>query len=405
MVIAVAGVGFAGVRYAGLDRLVGSRGYVVTVQLAESGGIFSNAEVAYRGVTIGRVAELHLSESGIDVDLDIDPSAPAIPADTRAVVANRSAVGEQYVDLRPEDEDGPYLAQGSVIPVERTEIPPAPESVLGNVDRLVTSVPIEDLRTVVDELGQAFTDAGPHLRTLLDNADSFTTTAAEHLPQTKALLADSRTVLATQERDARQIVSMAEDLNTIAKQLRTSDPALRDLVRIAPQVSVQATEILRDSGSALSVLLANLLTTAQLTTSRKAGIEQVLVAYPMMANLLTTVFPGDGTAHMGLVLNFNDPFICTRGYEGTVQRSGTDATPIPANTNAYCAEPAGSPINVRGSNNAPFPGSPPQQPATPAPLPPPATSPAPHSSLPGMSVLGPDQGRATSLAQLLGLPG
>ncbi|MFD1049408.1 MlaD family protein, partial [Kibdelosporangium lantanae] len=54
VVIAVVAVVYAGARYAGLDRLFGGAGYSVTVQLPDSGGIFTNAEVTYRGVQVGR---------------------------------------------------------------------------------------------------------------------------------------------------------------------------------------------------------------------------------------------------------------------------------------------------------------------------------------------------------------
>ncbi|MQA63054.1 MAG: MCE family protein, partial [Actinophytocola sp.] len=87
VLIAVASVVYVGGKYAGLDRLFGARGYVVTAQLADSGGIFTGAEVAYRGVTIGNVSALHLIDSGVDAELDIDNDAPPIPADTMAQVA------------------------------------------------------------------------------------------------------------------------------------------------------------------------------------------------------------------------------------------------------------------------------------------------------------------------------
>lgn len=401
LVIAVVGVTYAGARYAGLDRLFGSRGYVVTVRLADSGGIFTNVEVAYRGVTIGRVGELRLSRDGLDVDLDIDPSAPPIPADVTAVVANRSAIGEQFVDLRPDSDDGPHLAQGSVIPRERTRIPRAPEVLLENLDRLVTSVPIESLRTVVDELDQAFTGAGPQLQGLLDHTASLTAASAEHLPQTKALLADGRTVLATQQRDSAQILALAQGLNQIAQRLKTSDPDLRRLITVSPQVADLVDGILRESGSGFGVVFANLLTISDITTSRKAGIEQILVAYPIIGGQISTLLPGDGTAHMGVVLNTADPVVCTRGYEGTVQRAGSDNSPAPAVKDAYCAEPPGSPINVRGSSNAPFPGMPPA-PAQ-SPQPDAAGGPGSPGGLPGMPGLSGPAG-APTITRLFGLP-
>jgi phospholipid/cholesterol/gamma-HCH transport system substrate-binding protein len=53
-----------------------------------------------------------------------------------------------------------------------------------------------------------------------------------------------------------------------------------------------------------------------------------------------------------------DPYACVRGYQGTIRRSGTDTTPIPANRDAFCAEPPGSSTDVRGAQNVPRAGTP-----------------------------------------------
>jgi phospholipid/cholesterol/gamma-HCH transport system substrate-binding protein len=398
LLIALVAVGYAGGRYAGLDRLFGPRGYVVQVQLADSGGIFTNAEVTYRGVAVGRVSQLHLNDRGVLVDLDIDSSNSDIPADVRAVVANRSAIGEQYVDLQPNSDNGPYLADGAVIPLERTSIPPAAENVLANVDSLVRSIPLDSLRTVVDELDVAFAGTGPDLQRLLDAAGSLTTTATEHLPQTTGLLHDGRTVLVRQQLDAGKLTSFSAGLREISGQLRKSDPDLRQLIGITPQVGEQVVDILRTSGTDLGVLVANLLTTTQVTTSRHAAIEEFLVAMPLIS-AFTPSTGGDGTGHLGVMLNFFDPLPCLKGYEGTVVRNANDTAPIPTNRDAYCAEPPDSPINVRGSQNSPFAGIPkdlsagaPQQPSD------------PRRELPGALGLRNGSG-LTGFASLLGLSG
>jgi phospholipid/cholesterol/gamma-HCH transport system substrate-binding protein len=357
VLVALAGIAYVGAEYAGLGRLFGADGIVVRVQLATSGGIFTNAEVTYRGVTVGRVGELRLTESGVEADLNLDDSAPPIPASARAVIADRSAVGEQYVDLQPPDGDGPFLTDGSVIQSDRTATPIPPQKLLTDVDQLARSVPTDALRTVVDELGTALSGAGPDLRTLLDSANSFTQAANQHLPQTLGLLSSGHTVLDTQQAEARQIVSFSTSLNQLAGQLRASDPDLRGVISAAPVVAGQVDQLLRDSGADLGVLMANLLTVAQITENRTKGIAQLLVAYPIaIATAPSANF--NGTGRLGLVLNFFDPMPCTKGYEGTVEHNGTDETAGPVNTQAYCAMPVASGTNVRGSNNAPVAGTP-----------------------------------------------
>src|SRR6476661_2607896 len=98
--ITLIGVSFVGARYAKLGRLFYNSDYTVNAEFAQSGGIFTGSEVTYRGVGVGRVSDMKLTSKGVDVVLSITKSEDKIPANTLAQVANKSAVGEQYVDLQ-----------------------------------------------------------------------------------------------------------------------------------------------------------------------------------------------------------------------------------------------------------------------------------------------------------------
>jgi phospholipid/cholesterol/gamma-HCH transport system substrate-binding protein len=358
IVIAVVAVVYAAFRFTGIGKVFGDEGYTVKMDLADSGGIFSNAEVTYRGVNVGRVGDLRLTKEGIQVDLNIDPSAPEIPADLDAVVANRSAVGEQYVDLRPRNNSGPYLSGRSVIPVDRTKTPVATDTVLRDLDSLASSVPIDSLRTLVDELYLAFKGTGTDLQVLLDSTGKLTKAAADNLPQTIQLIDSSGTVLDTANVESGNFAEFSKNLDLVAQQLKTSDPDIRRLIAATPPAATTVSTFLFESGRGLSMTMANLLTTSNILLVRNDGLEYSLVAYPLLtAAAQGLLASGDGTAHLGLALNLFNPPPCTRGYEKTVHRNGIDTGPPPAlPTQTYCAEPSGSPINVRGSQNAPFNG-------------------------------------------------
>lgn len=354
LLITVIGVGYAGFRYAGLGELFGATTYPVRVQLATSGGIFTGADVTYRGVSVGRVGELSITPDGVEARLDIRRDAPPIPADVDAEVHNLSAIGEQYVDLLPASDGGPYLADGSVIPVGRTSTPVPVEELVVSLDDFVRSVPLGSLRTTVDELGAAFANTALPLQKLLDTTDAFTEDAVDALPETVKLIEDGRTVLTTQNDVAGSFRSFSEDLALLADQLAESDPDLRRLIDNGPKASHEIRALLRESGTGLGQLIADLLTTSRVAEPRQAALRQILVTYPGVTSTTYTVVPGDGTAHLGLVINLFDPPPCTRGYESTDRRPGGDTSEVEPNRKAYCAEPEGSPISVRGAQNAPY---------------------------------------------------
>ena len=97
--------------------------FTVHMSLKTGGGIFSGAEVAYRGVQVGRVTSLKLSTDSVSIDLSINHGTK-IPANSTAHIYDLSAVGEQYVDLVPTSAPSKQLLHaGSSIPASQTTTP------------------------------------------------------------------------------------------------------------------------------------------------------------------------------------------------------------------------------------------------------------------------------------------
>jgi phospholipid/cholesterol/gamma-HCH transport system substrate-binding protein len=340
LVVSVLGIGYVGVRYVGLgDRFIGT--YLVRADFDDAGGIFTNAPVTYRGVPVGRVVAVNLHGDGVRVDLRMQQGT-RIPTDLHAVVSQRSAVGEQYLDLRPDTDAAPYLRDGTVIPSSRTGRPLPPEVLLANLDALVGSVNAEDLTTVINELGTAFEGSELALRRLLDANSALLADANRYLPQTQTLIRDGKTVLTTQAASADAIRRWAAALAQLTATMRATDPDLRQLLANGPPAAQQLVGLLHDLDPNIGTLLGNLITVNGISARRVAGIEQALVAYPLVVAGGFTVAPGDGTAHFGLVVNLDDPPSCN------YVRSGQTRTCTAAE------QSKGS--NVRGSANAPRPG-------------------------------------------------
>ncbi len=353
--ITALGMSYVGARYAGLADRVLSSGYTVRAAFPESGGIFTGAEVTYRGVPVGRVGALRLtSPSGVSADLHIQ-GGPSIPSDTLAVVADRSAVGEQYVDLQPRTGGGPYLHNGSTIARRDTRVPLSTTELMLSLDRLVGSVDKQDLRTTVAELGKAFAGTGPDLVRLVDSGNALVDTASGSLPQTISLIDNSRTVLKTQADEGSAIRSFSHDLASLTDQLKNSDKDVRGLLDAGTSASGELDSLLLDNRAALPVLLGNLVSGGQIMVARLPGLEQTLVTFPVVVAGSFTVLPGDGTTHFGMVLNAGDPPPCRQGYN-TQWRDPSDTSQRPGNTSARCALPRGSSSSVRGAQNAPGPG-------------------------------------------------
>ncbi|WP_310529094.1 MlaD family protein [Nocardioides sp.] len=355
-IITLLGVTFVGARYARLDRVFVDDAYTVVAHFADSGGAFAGAEVSYRGVRVGQVSEMVLTKEGVDIHLDIDNGQDEIPVDTLAVVGNRSALGEQYVELQPQVDEGPYLVNDSEIAVDQTRTPIATDTLLTHLSETVRSVDGDDLQTVTTEFGAAFGGAGGDLQTIIDSGNEFINAADDNFEITTKLIKDANVVLHGQVASESSIRSFANDLSIFSASMVASDKDLRSVIDNGSATANQLRRFLEDNEVDLASLINNLVTTGEVVVSRLDGVEQLLVLYPYVVEAGYTVVAktpatGNFDAHFGMILT-EEPAVCQRGYEGTDRRTPQDGSNRAMNMTAGCTEPA-SESNARGSQNAP----------------------------------------------------
>jgi phospholipid/cholesterol/gamma-HCH transport system substrate-binding protein len=355
--LAVIALLITGINYVGIDKSLWNPPYTVKAHFASSGGIFSNAEVTYRGVTVGRVGTLHLTKSGVIVDLKID-NGKKIPARTHAQVEELSAVGEQYVDLRPYTDAGPYLHGGSVIDVKDTSVPIDQNTVLVDLNDLLNSVPKDALATTVDELGKAFDGAGPALQNLISRGNEVIKAFQGNLAQTISLIEDAKTVLKTQIDVSGAFKSFARNIADVSATLRSSDTDLRRLLDNGVLSADELNALLKDNRGNLGPLLANLVTLGQIQVARLPGLDELLTLYPRVLSAGARVVQDTSKgARFGLDL---DQFpVCTQGYTPAAQQTVPDGSAAQQNRevplNLGCTASNSSGVDVRGSRNAPRP--------------------------------------------------
>ncbi len=278
--ITVLGVSYVGARYARLDRLLFDDAYTVVAHFSESGGIFAGGEVTYRGVSVGRVEQLVLTDGGVDVKLAIENDYDSIPADTLAVVGNGSAVGEQYVELQPQADTEPFLEDDSEIPTENTRTPIATETLLTDLSNTVESVDKEALSTTVTEMGKAFDGTGEDLGRMIDSGNRFIQAANDNFDITTALIRDSNTVLKGQVASASSIREFARNFALFSGTLAGSDEDLRQVIDSGSATAIELRTFLEDNEVELGQLINNLVTTGEVVVKHLDGIEQVLAIYP-----------------------------------------------------------------------------------------------------------------------------
>jgi phospholipid/cholesterol/gamma-HCH transport system substrate-binding protein len=92
-------------------------GYRVTVPFDEATQLAVESDVRISGVSVGKVKSVNLGSDGLaDASIELESQYAPIPADTRAMLRQKTLLGETYVELTPGNRNGPTLPEGATLP-------------------------------------------------------------------------------------------------------------------------------------------------------------------------------------------------------------------------------------------------------------------------------------------------
>jgi phospholipid/cholesterol/gamma-HCH transport system substrate-binding protein len=333
--------------------------YQITLNLPTAAGLYPNSNVTYRGTEVGRVEALRISPSGVDAVLSLR-SDVKIPADLDAEVHSQTAAGEQYVALVPRSGASPNLVNGSVIPVERAKVPADINALLSATNAGLQAIPHDSLKTAIDESYTAVGGLGPELSRIVKAATALAADARTNLDALTTVIDKSKPILDTQVDTSDSIAAWASHIAVVTKQLQAQDSSVKGLLNNGPSAADEARQLFDRLQPTLPILLANLVSVADVGVVYQADLEQLLVLLPPGIEMLQGAALANRDTkqdyrglYLSFNLNFNLPPPCTTGYLPAQQvrpPSEVDYPERPAG-DLYCRVPQNSMFNVRGVRN------------------------------------------------------
>lgn len=319
----------------------------ITVQMDYTGGLYEGSPVTYRGVKIGKITDIRLTEEGIVEATAALITTEKIPESAAVKVRSLSPVGEQYLDFQPESEDGPYLEDGDIIPASATQLPETLGSTVVNIKGLLDQIDADDLQVALKGIARGLEGTGDDIGKLVDQGAALLRDLDANWELTERLLTNGNTVLriAPSERD--NIALLARSGRQFAAFLKDYDPTFRKLLDDAPRQFEQIKQLLRDAEELLPTLLDRTISLNDLLAAREPHFRELLMMFPRGINALSGTFTKDG-----LELNsmLGTQRICLYGTE---RRDPKDTTRHPLQTTGHC--PASFDGLFRGAAHAPPP--------------------------------------------------
>lgn len=153
--LTVLGVGYLAVGVLRMDPM--REPIRIEMTIPETGGLMESSRVLLRGIEVGRIVDIRTRRDHVEVTAELRPGT-RVPVDSPVEIANLSAVGEQYLEFRPDSDSGPYLSGGDRIPPEQVRVSSTVSEMLTRMGTLADQVDPEQMRRIADVLGNAFGD-------------------------------------------------------------------------------------------------------------------------------------------------------------------------------------------------------------------------------------------------------
>lgn len=194
-----------------------AKSYRVTVPFKEATQLAVESDVRISGVTVGKVKQIELSDAGLaEATIELEEKYSPIPANTQAILRQKTLLGETYVELTPGGPGQPVAQSGDPIQKAQTSeiLPPSEDAAVpegGRLDEALVSeaVQLDEIfrtfdprtraafQTWMRDAAVALEGRGSDLNAVFGNLEPF----SEELNRTLAVLDAERQELGRMVRD------------------------------------------------------------------------------------------------------------------------------------------------------------------------------------------------------------
>lgn len=219
------------------------QGYRLKAEFRDAVQLAQQSDVRISGVSVGRVVSVSLDRrTGLTkAVIQIDSKYAPRPADTRAILRQKSLLGETYVELSPGSHSAPTLPDGATLP--RGQIAPTVQldQILSTFDpttRKAFSTWMRQGGIALTNRGQQFNAAIATLYPFATNVDSVLSVLNRDSAATRALLSDGGQVFGALARSPAQLQGFVRNSNAVFASTAARNQELAAAIRAFPAFTV-----------------------------------------------------------------------------------------------------------------------------------------------------------------------
>jgi phospholipid/cholesterol/gamma-HCH transport system substrate-binding protein len=214
------------------------KGYRVKVAFSEATQLAQEADVRISGVPVGKVKTIELDRSGRSVaTIELQRRYAPLPADARAILRQKTLLGETYIELTPGNRGTGTVREGGSLPVGNV----SPTVELDEIFRTLNARTRREFQLWMQTLAQGTAGRGQDINDAFGNLAPFTEDATDILrvlnsqqAVVQRLVSNTGEVFGALSERNGQLADLIRNSNTVFRTTAERNTQLQDTFRVLP---------------------------------------------------------------------------------------------------------------------------------------------------------------------------
>lgn len=232
------------------------KAYEVKAEFADAAGLTPENQVRVAGIKVGTVSSVELDRDRVVVTMEIE-NATEIPREAGAEIKLMTLLGTKFVEIDASGA-GPFLADGDVIPLERTAVPYEIYQAANQGTAVLEDLDGPALNKMLEQLAKLTEVAERDVGDALAGLNELASGLNERRDDIKGLLTGARELTGTLAGEGPNIIRLIDASNEVLGSLAGQREEIQTLLEATKQVAGELGDLLHDHRGEIDSILERL---------------------------------------------------------------------------------------------------------------------------------------------------
>jgi phospholipid/cholesterol/gamma-HCH transport system substrate-binding protein len=291
----------------------------VVAYFENSTGVFAGDHVRIRGVPVGEVVQIEPQPDRAKITFWFD-SKYKVPADVKAVILSPQLVTGRAIQLTPPYTGGPTIADGAVIPDDRTAVPVEWDDLRAQLERLTELLKptgpggVSTLGALINTTADNLRGQGATIRDTIIKLSQAVSILGDHSNDIFATFKNLSTLVSALSDSADLLEQLNHNLATVTSLLADDPNKVGEAVEDLNAVVADVKNFAADNTEAIGTASDTMASITRVLVESLGDIKQTLHIAPTVLQNFNNIYePANGSLTGALAINnFANPvsFLC-----------------------------------------------------------------------------------------------